>query len=203
MDWTKAIDKFYKVFHPIVEATTTTRSEHRIGERHLGADPATGEPVYVKIGRFGPMAQSGDAHELEKKGEKPRFATLRKGQSIETITLEEALKLFELPRTLGEWEEKTVVAAIGRFGPFIRWNAKFVSIPKGLDPMTITLEEAITLIKAKQEKDEQNFIKAFDEEPDMQILNGRFGPYVSYKKKNYRIPKSIEKPAELTLADCK
>ena len=196
MDWTKAIDKFYKVFHPIVEATATTRTEHRLGERHLGADPATGEPVYVKIGRFGPMAQIGDAHALEEKGEKPRFATLRKGQSIETITLEEALKLFELPRTLGDWEDKTVVAAIGRFGPFVRWNAKFVSIPKELDPMTITLEEAIDLIKAKQEKDAKNFIKAFEEEPGMQILNGRFGPYIAYNKKNYRIPKESEsKPA--------
>ena len=149
------------------------------------------------------MAQIGDAHELEGKGQKPRFATLRKGQSIETITLEEALKLFELPRTLGDWEDKTVVAAIGRFGPFIRWNSKFVSIPKELDPMTITLEEAVDLIKAKQAKDEKNFIKAFEEEPDMQILNGRFGPYISYKKKNYRIPKTVEQPAELTLADCK
>ena len=203
MDWTRAIDKFYKVFHPIVETTATARTEHRLGERLLGADPVTGEPVYVKIGRFGPMAQIGDAHALEAKGEKPRFATLRKGQSIETITLEEALKLFELPRTLGDWEDKTVVAAIGRFGPFVRWNGKFVSIPKELDPMTITLEEAIELIKAKQEKDEKNFIKAFEEEPDMQILNGRFGPYISYKKKNYRIPKTVEQPAELTLADCK
>lgn len=203
MDWTNAIDKFYKVFHPIVETTATTRTEHRLGERLLGVDPATGDPVYVKIGRFGPMAQIGDAHELEGKGQKPRFATLRKGQSIETITLEEALKLFELPRTLGDWEDKTVVAAIGRFGPFIRWNSKFVSIPKELDPMTITLEEAVDLIKAKQAKDEKNFIKAFEEEPDMQILNGRFGPYISYKKKNYRIPKTAEQPAELTLADCK
>lgn len=203
MDWTKAIDKFYKVFHPIVETTATARTEHRLGERLLGADPATGEPVYVKIGRFGPMAQIGDAHALEAKGEKPRFATLRKGQSIETISLEEALKLFELPRTLGDWEDKTVVAAIGRFGPFVRWNGKFVSIPKELDPMTISLEEAIELIKAKQEKDVKNFIKAFEEEPDMQILNGRFGPYISYKKKNYRIPKTVEQPAELTLADCK
>ena len=149
------------------------------------------------------MAQIGDAHALEEKGEKPRFATLRKGQSIETITLEEALKLFELPRTLGDWEDKTVVAAIGRFGPFVRWNAKFVSIPKELDPMTITLEEAIDLIKAKQEKDAKNFIKAFEEEPGMQILNGRFGPYIAYNKKNYRIPKTVEQPAELTLADCK
>ena len=203
MDWTRAIDKFYKVFHPIVEATVATRMEHRLGERHLGTDPVSGEPVYVKIGRFGPMAQIGDAHALEAKGEKPRFATLRKGQSIETITLEEALKLFELPRTLGDWEEKTVVASIGRFGPFIRWNAKFISIPKELDPMTITLEEAVELIKAKQVKDEQNFIKSFDEEPGMQILNGRFGPYISFNKKNYRIPKTVEHPAELTLADCK
>lgn len=203
MDWTKAIDKFYKVFHPIVEATTSTRSEHRLGERHLGEDPATGEPVYVKIGRFGPMAQIGDAQALESQGKKPRFATLRKGQSIETITLEEALKLFELPRTLGDWEEKTVVAAIGRFGPFVRWNSKFVSIPKDKDPMSITLEEAIDLIKAKMLKDEQKFIKSFDEEPELQILNGRFGPYISYQKKNYRIPKTVENPAELTLDDCK
>ena len=191
-NWTKVIDNFYQVFHPVVEQTAAIRTEHKVGERQLGIDPKSGKPVFVKIGRFGPVAQIGESN-AEKDNEKPQFATLLKGQSIETITLEEALKLFELPRTVGEYEGKVVVAAIGRFGPFIRHDGKFVSIPKDKNPISITLEEAIEL---------NRFIKKFEEDPELEILNGRYGPYIAYKGKNYRIPKTGYTPAEMTLADC-
>lgn len=202
MVWTKAIDKFYKMFHPIVEATAAVKTEHKVGERELGIDPKSGEPVFVKIGRYGPVVQIGQARTEDKEAPKPQFATLMKGQSIETITLEEALKLFDLPRTIGEYEDKVMVAAIGRFGPFIRHDGKFVSIPKDLNPLTITSEEAIELIEEKRKKDEQRFLKKFDEEPEMEILNGRFGPYINYKGSNYRIPKTVTDPLTLTLEDC-
>ena len=201
--WTKAIDKFYKIFHPIVEATAAVKTEHKVGERQLGIDPKSGNPVFVKIGRYGPVVQIGVAHADDKEAPKPQFASLMKGQSIDTITLEEALKLFDLPRTVGEYEGKVMVAAVGRFGPFIRHDGKFVSIPKDLNPLTITAEEAIALIDGKREKDEQRFIKKFEEDPEMEILKGRFGPYISYQKANYRIPKTITDPASLTLEDCK
>ena len=200
-NWTKVIDNFYQVFHPVVEQTAAIRTEHKVGERQLGIDPKSGKPVFVKIGRFGPVAQIGESN-AEKDNEKPQFATLLKGQSIETITLEEALKLFELPRTVGEYEGKVVVAAIGRFGPFIRHDGKFVSIPKDKNPISITLDEAIELIQQKREKDENRFIKKFEEDPELEILNGRYGPYIAYKGKNYRIPKTGYTPAEMTLADC-
>lgn len=200
-NWTKVIDNFYQVFHPVVEQTAAIRTEHKVGERQLGIDPKSGKPVFVKIGRFGPVAQIGESN-AEKDNEKPQFATLLKGQSIETITLEEALKLFELPRTVGEYEGKVVVAAIGRFGPFIRHDGKFVSIPKDKNPISITLEEAIELIQQKREKDENRFIKKFEDAPELEILNGRYGPYIAYKGKNYRIPKTGYTPAEMTLADC-
>ena len=203
MIWTEAIDKFYKMFHPIVEQVAAVRTEHKVGERELGIDPKSGKPVFVKIGRFGPVAQIGIAKVDDKDGEKPRFATLLKGQSIETITLEEALKLFELPRTVGEFEGKPITAAVGRFGPFVVHDGKFTSIPKGLTPVSITLEEAIDLILKKRQTDEQRFIKKFDEEPELEILKGRFGPYINYKGKNYRIPKSLGDPLELTLEDCR
>ena len=201
--WTKAIDKFYKIFHPIVEATAAVKTEHKVGERQLGIDPKSGNPVFVKIGRYGPVVQIGVAHTEDKEAPKPQFASLLKGQSIDTITLEEALKLFDLPRTIGEYEGKVMVAAIGRFGPFIRHDGKFVSIPKDLNPLTITPEEAIVLIDEKRKKDEQRFIKKFEEDPEMEILNGRFGPYISYQKANYRIPKTVTDPTTLTLDDCK
>ncbi len=201
--WTKAIDKFYKIFHPIVEATAAVKTEHKVGERQLGIDPKSGNPVFVKIGRYGPVVQIGGAHADDKEAPKPQFASLMKGQSIDTITLEEALKLFDLPRTVGEYEGKVMVAAVGRFGPFIRHDGKFVSIPKDLNPLTITAEEAIALIEGKRVKDEQRFIKKFDEDPEMEILKGRFGPYISYQKANYRIPKTITDPTNLTLEDCK
>ena len=200
-NWTKVIDNFYQAFHPVVEQTAAIRTEHKVGERQLGIDPKSGKPVFVKIGRFGPVAQIGESNP-EKDNEKPQFATLLKGQSIETITLEEALKLFELPRTVGEYEGKVVVAAIGRFGPFIRHDGKFVSIPKDKNPISITLDEAIELIQQKREKDENRFIKKFEEDPELEILNGRYGPYIAYKGKNYRIPKTGYTPAEMTLADC-
>ena len=203
MVWTKAIDKFYRVFHPIVEETEAMKTEHKVGERELGIDPKSGNPVFVKIGRYGPIAQIGLAHPDDKEAPKPQFASLMKDQSIETITLEEALKLFELPRTVGEYEGKEMVAAIGRFGPFIRHDGKFVSIPKDLNPRTITAEEAIELINAKRQKDEQRFIKKFDEEPELEVLNGRFGPYIVYKKSNYKIPKTVTHPETLTLEECK
>ena len=201
--WTKAIDKFYKIFHPIVEATAAVKTEHKVGERELGIDPKSGNPVFVKIGRYGPVVQIGAAHADDKEAPKPQFASLMKGQSIDTITLEEALKLFDLPRTVGEYEGKVMVAAVGRFGPFIRHDGKFVSIPKDLNPLTITAEEAIALIEGKRVKDEQRFIKKFEEDPEMEILKGRFGPYISYQKANYRIPKTVTDPATLTLEDCK
>lgn len=199
-NWTKIIDNFYRMFHPTVEEAISIHKGHRIGERLLGNDPKSGKPVFVKIGKFGPMAQIGESK--ADTGEKPQFATLMKGQSIETITLEEALNLFELPRTLGEYEGKTVVVGVGRFGPFIRHDGKFVSIPKTLDPLSISLDEAIALIQEKRTKDEQRHIKKFDEEPDLEILNGRFGPYITYKGKNYKIPKSGYTPAEMTLEEC-
>lgn len=201
MEWTKAIDKFYKFFHPKVEDVKAIRTEHKVGERELGVDPKSGNPVFVKIGRYGPIAQIGQANPDDKDSPKPQFASLMKGQSIETITLEEALKLFDLPRTVGEYNGKTVVAAVGRFGPFVRHDGKFISIPKDLNPLSITLEEAINLIEEKQKKDEERFIKKFEEEPELEILNGRYGPYISYKKKNYKIPRKGTKPENLTLEE--
>lgn len=201
--WTEAIDKFYKMFHPIVETTSAVRTEHKVGERQLGIDPKSGKPVFVKIGRYGPVVQIGQAHPDDKEAPKPQFATLMKGQSIETITLEEALKLFDLPRTIGNYEGDPMVAAVGRFGPFIRFQGKFVSIPKQLNPLTITVEEAVELIQAKRQKDEQRFIKKFDEEADLEILNGRYGPYIAYKGANYRVPKTVTAPETLTYEACK
>ncbi|GHT31001.1 DNA topoisomerase 1 [Bacteroidia bacterium] len=198
MVWTEAIDNFYQLFHPIVEATAAVKTEHKVGERELGNDPKTGLPVFVKIGRFGPVAQLGAANPDDKESPKPQFASLMKGQSIETITLPEALKLFELPRTVGEYEGKTIVAGIGRFGPFVRHDTKFISIPKELSPVTITEEEAIVLIKDKREKEAQRSLKKFDEVPGLELLNGRFGPYIAYQGKNYKIPKTVKDPKALT-----
>lgn len=198
VQWNKSISDFYKVFHPIVEETSKMRTEHKAGERILGNDPKTGRQVSVKIGRYGALAQIGTPDEEEK----PLFAPLQKTQSIETITLEETLKLFELPRNLGTFRDKDVVIGVGRFGPYIRHNNKFVSLPKGVDPLEVTLEESIELIEAKEKKDREKVIKTFEEEPDLQVLNGRYGPYIAYKKSNYKIPKKL-KPEELSLEDCK
>ncbi|MDR1161390.1 MAG: DNA topoisomerase I, partial [Tannerellaceae bacterium] len=177
------------------------KTEHKVGERELGIDPVSGKPVFVKIGRFGPVVQLGAANPEDKSAPKPQFASLMKGQSIERLTLKEALKLFDLPRTVGEYEGKTVVAGIGRFGPFIRHDSKFISIPKDKNPLTITIEESETLINEKRTKEAQRSFKKFDEEPDMEILNGRFGPYIAYKGSNYKIPKTITDPKTLTLEE--
>jgi len=199
MAWSDEIADFYSIFHPEVVKAGETRLEHKVGERILGNDPATGLPVSVKIGRFGPVVQIGDANAEEK----PRFAPLRRDQSVFDITLEEALKLFELPRDLGEFEGKPVKAAVGRFGPYISHASKFVSIPKDLSPTSITLDEAVALIAAKREADAKKIVKTFDEEPDLKILNGRYGIYIAYKKANYKIPKTVSDPASLSLDECK
>ena len=196
-EWTGMMDVFYQGFHPLVEQTLNTKTEHKVGERVLGMDPVSGKPVSVKIGRYGPIIQIGSAEDEEK----PRFAQLAKGLTIETITLEEALESFKLPRTLGDFEEKTVVVGVGRFGPYVRHNNAFVSIPKGTDPMSVTLEDAVALIQAKREAAENKVIKIFEEEPGLQILNGRYGPYISYEKKNYKIPENVE-PKDLNLEAC-
>ena len=200
--WTKSLDKFYKFFHPIVEATAAVKTERKVGERKIGIDPESGEPVYVKIGRYGPIAQLGEAHPEDKKAPKPRFASLMKGQSIETITMEEVLKLFALPRSIGYFEEEEMTAAIGRFGPFVRHKNVFIAIPKNLSPFSITQEEAIRLIEEKRQKETQRHIKIFAEEPGLEILNGRYGAYIAFNGKNYRIPKNAV-AAELSLEDCR
>lgn len=191
-NWTKLIDKFYKVFHPIVESATNTQTDHKVGERILGVDPKSGRQVSVKIGRFGPMVQIG----VQEEEEKPQFAGLQKTQSITTITLEEALKLFELPRSVGEFEGKDVSVGTGRFGPYIKHNGKFISLPKGYDPYSVDLDSAISLIEDKRQKDAEKIIKTFTEDADLQILNGRYGPYIAYQKINYKIPKGVV-PADL------
>lgn len=199
LQWNEEISSFYKMFHPGVETAMNMRLEHKVGERQLGVDPKTGKPVAVKIGRFGPLVQLGEGDAEEK----PQFASLLKGQSVSTITLEEALKLFEFPRVIGDFEEMEVTVAIGRFGPYIKHDNKFVSIPKEYAPAAITLDEAVELIVAKREAETKKIIKTFDEDADLQILNGRYGIYIAYKKSNYKIPKTVKEPAQLTFEECK
>ena len=195
--WTNAIDQFYRMFHPDVEQTLAMRTEHKVGERILGMDPKTGRQVSVKISRFGPVVQIGKQDEEEK----PLFASLLKGQSMTTIELEEALKLFELPRQVGEYEGKVVTIGVGRFGPYVRHDSKYVSLPKEFEPMTVTLDESIALIEAKRKQESERIIKTFDENVDLQILNGRFGPYITLNKANYKIPKDVD-PRELSYDAC-
>ena len=197
--WTDEINSFYTIFHPGVEEAMNMRLEHKVGERQLGVDPKTGKPVSVKIGRFGPLVQLGEGDAEEK----PQFASLLKGQSVSTITLEEALKLFEFPRTIGEFEGKDVTVAVGRFGPYVKHDNKFVSIPKEFAPAAISLEEAVQLIVGKRDAETKKVVKTFAEDEDLQILNGRYGIYIAYKKSNYKIPKTVKNPAELTLEECK
>ncbi|PIF05182.1 MAG: DNA topoisomerase I [Draconibacterium sp.] len=197
--WNEMIAQFYQPFHQKVE-NTLQNTERSKGERILGEDPVTGKQVSVKIGRFGPVAQLGEST-LDGEGEKPQFSSLRVGQHLETITLEEALDLFKLPRDLGEFENKKVVVGIGRFGPYVRHNGAFVSLGKDDDPFEIDLSRAIELIETKRKKDKEAIITTFDEEPDLKVLNGRWGPYISYKKKNYKIPKKTD-AATLSLDDC-
>lgn len=199
-EWHAEIGNFYDRFHPEVEKAMNVRLEHKVGERVLGTDPKTGKIVSVKIGRFGPLVQVGEADSEEK----PQFASLLKGQSLATITLEEALKLFEFPRVIGEFEGKDVTVSVGRFGPYVKHDNKFVSIPAETAPTEISLEEAIDLIEKKRKTEANRLILSFDEDPDMQVLNGRFGPYISYKKQNYKLPKNLTTaPEALTLDDCR
>ena len=199
LQWNEEISSFYEIFHPGVEEAMNMRLEHKVGERQLGVDPKTGKPVSVKIGRFGPLVQLGEGDAEEK----PQFASLLKGQSVSTITLDEALKLFEFPRTIGEYEDKDVTVAIGRFGPYIKHDNKFISIPKEYAPAAISLEEAVQLIVEKREAETKKVVKTFAEDADLQILNGRYGIYIAYKKSNFKIPKTVKEPAELTFEECK
>ena len=197
--WQSMLKGFYEDFEPAVEDTMNSRQEHKAGERQLGVDPNTGRPVFVKIGRFGPVVQIGTADDSEK----PQFAQLPKEQSMETITLDDALELFKLPRTLGSYEGMTVTIGTGRFGPYVLHDRKFTSLPKDEDPMTITLEKAIELINEKRQQETKKHLKFFMEDPKLEILNGRYGPYLSYDGKNFRLPKSMhEKVADLTYEEC-
>ena len=195
--WTGMIKSFYNTFHPLVQSTSAVKAEHKVGERVLGVDPVSGRTVSVKIGRFGPVVQIGTADEEEK----PKFAQLRREQSLETITLEEALDLFKLPRNLGEYEGKPLTVGAGKFGPYIRYDNTYVSIPKDKDAMTITFEEAVQMLKDKEEAEAKKVIKVFEDHPELQVLNGRYGPYISYENKNYKIPPTVE-PADLTPETC-
>jgi len=197
-DWKQVIRDFYADFEPLVEKTMNDKSEHKTGERVLGVDPVSGKSVSVKIGRFGPVVQIGSANDEEK----PRFAQLKKGQSIQTITFEEAMELFKLPRTLGQYEGMDVSIGMGRFGPYVLHNKQYVTLPKTSDPMAVTLNEAILLIKEKRLNEARKHIKTFEEEPELEVLNGRFGPYLFYKGSNYKIPKSVENVESLTYEQC-
>ncbi|MCM1531426.1 MAG: type I DNA topoisomerase [Bacteroides sp.] len=197
MKWNKMIAGFYKPFHKQVEATAQN-SEKVSGERLLGHDPASGLPIYVKLGRFGPVVQKGDS----KSEDKPTFAGLKKGVSMDEVTLEQALEMFKLPRTVGQYQGKDITAAVGRFGPYLRFDGKFVSIPKTDDPVSISLERAVELINNKAEAEKQKVIRTFPEEPSLQVLNGRYGPYISFENKNYKIEKGTD-AALLTLEDCR
>jgi DNA topoisomerase-1 len=194
--WESVIGHFYKSFHPAVEEASTY-SKQKVGERILGEDPTSGRPISVRIGKFGPVVQIGTADDEDK----PLFASLRSNQRMETLTIEDALDLFKLPRKPGTYEDKDITVAVGRFGPYIRHDNKFISIPKALDPMEITVEECIQLIQAKREADSKKLIKSFEEDATVQVLNGRFGPYIFKDGNNYRIPKTTD-PNTLLLEDC-
>ena len=198
--WTEMLGRFYSEFHPHLKEVEEN-SDRATGERALGEDPKSGKPIIARIGRYGPMIQIGNTEDEEK----PRFASLRKGQSIDTISLEEALELFKLPRALGEYKGEKIEANIGRFGPYVRYKTTFASIKEadGDDPMTIELERAIEIMEAKLEADKNKYIKVLDEDkPVIEILNGRYGPYLKSGRRNYKLPKDIENPGELTREDC-
>ncbi len=199
IEWSKMLKRFYTTFHKIVEETTKN-SQPSKGERMVGTDPKTGKNIYVRIGRFGPIAQLGESETAT--GEKPQFASLQKGQLIESLTLDEALKLFVLPRKLGKYEDDEITVAIGKFGPYVKHKSKFFSIKAAEhDPYSITLEEAIILIKEKLIEEQNKIIKEFSEKTGLRVLNGRFGPYITFEKNNYKIPKGTD-PSSLTLDDC-
>lgn len=201
LEWHKMIDQFYKPFHKTVSKTEKIeRSSVQNKNKELGVDPTTGKKIYAKLGKFGAYVQIGENPD-DNGGEKPKFASLRPGQFIESITLEDALELFKMPRDMGLFEDKTVTVSIGRFGPYVLHDKKYVSIPKGEDPYTITPQRAIELIEAKRVADANKTIKTFAENQDIQVLNGRFGPYIKAGKKNVKIPKG-KVPADLTLEEC-
>ena len=198
MEWTGVISDFYNDFDPLVERAGNTHTEHKVGERLLGNDPKTGEVITVKIGRFGPVVQIGSSD-----GDaKPRFAQLKKGQTLESITLDEALELFRLPRELGKYLGKVVTVGAGKYGPYVVHNGTYVSIPKDVDPLKITFEEAVIMIHKKHIEEEERHLKKF-EDIDMEILNGRYGPYIVYKGNNYRLPKNMhDRVKDLTQEEC-
>lgn len=198
-EWNKEMKTFYQGFEPEVEKVMNARSEHKAGERELGVDPKSGKPVFVKIGRFGPVVQIGSADD----DDKPRFSQLPSDKSMETITLDEALELFKLPRNLGQFEGTDVVIGAGRFGPYVLHDKKYTSLPKEEDPLTISLDAAINLIQKKRLQDAQRHLKTFEEDAKMEVMNGRYGPYITYDGKNYRMPKALhDKAAELTYDQC-
>ena len=201
-EWGDLIRHFYADFNPSVEAVIAERTDHKVGERELGIDPASGKTVTVKIGRFGPMVQIGSMEDND--AEKPRFAKLTKSQSIASITLEEALDLFRLPRTLGEYEGEEVRVGTGNYGPYVKFHNKYTSLAKDDDPYSITLERAIEIIEQAREAERKSHLKTFDEEPGLEIRNGRFGPYLVFNGTNYHIPKQqAERAADLTLEECR
>jgi len=196
--WKSVISDFYDKFSPSVDNAISIKNEHKVGERILGKDPISGKPVSAKIGRYGPVVQIGSADDEEK----PRFAQLNKDQTLETITLEQALNLFRLPRTLGEYEGSEVIVSTGRFGPYVRHGSFYVSISDDINPLTITLEDAVELIRNKHEAESKKVLKSFAEDPDLEILNGRYGAYISYQGSNYKISRSME-PSALTIEECR
>ena len=197
--WTTMLRQFDKGFEPSVEKAMNSRNEHKAGERQLGKDPKSGKPVFVKIGRFGPVVQIGSAEDKDK----PQFAQLPKELSMETITLDEALELFKLPRMLGQFEGQPVTIGAGRFGPYVLHDKKYTSLPKDTDPMAITLDEAIHLIQEKRLAEKQKHLKIFLEDDNLEVMNGRYGPYLCYNGKNYRLPKNMhERAAELKYEEC-
>ena len=197
--WSTMIKKFYKEFEPIVERTMNIRAEHKAGERELGVDPKSGRPVFVKIGRYGPIVQIGTAEDTEK----PLFSQLPATLGMETITLEEALELFKLPRTIGEYEGTPVVIGSGRFGPYILHDKKYVSLPKNEDPLSVELDKAIQLIEEKREQEANRHLQQFDEDSKLEVMNGRYGAYICYDGKNYRMPKAMQnKAGKLTFEEC-
>ena len=199
-EWSKMMKSFDKEFEPQVDKVMNSRQEHKAGEREIGIDPKSGKPVFVKIGRFGPVVQIGSADDAEK----PRFAQMPKDKTMDSLTLEEALELFRLPRELGEYEGEKIIIGMGRFGAYVLYNKQYVSLPKDADPLTITLDEAIVLIEEKKSQEQQRHIKTFEEDAMMEVLNGRYGPYISYDGQNYRLPKQFHaRAAELTYEECK
>lgn len=199
-EWSKMMKDFDKKFEPVVDKVMNARQEHKAGEREIGIDPKSGKPVYVKIGRFGPVVQIGSAEDAEK----PRFAQLPKDKTMDDITLDEALELFKLPRTLGQYEDADVVIGTGRFGAYVLYNKQYITLPKEEDPMTITFETAVGLINEKKNQEQQRHIKTFEEDTKMEVLNGRYGPYIAYDGTNYRLPRNMHaRAAELTYEECK